>query len=597
MKNNFNPIAWGLQSLLGNIKGGIQNRDKSLSHELIKDILKQRRNEISRDALRNLHSAQGTPSDLVEAILGIENPSMQKTAFKDLQKPKGIIQNLQEYFSPDKGYEIVYDDQQQPAGLKIGKQLVPIDQISPETLQNLIMLDQQNKNNPDNSNYLSKASNLSFGAGSQVAGLPGDIANLGLRGLSSLSGLVANPNQEQEKELWEQRTEGMTPQQLSSLASEGAFNQLASPEQTQESASDIFPTTENIREKTKKVVEGTQAEKYVSPKNKEDKWLQEIGGTAALLTQPGNTVVKTAERAIKGLGAAVGGDLAGWLTKKSTGSETAGNVVKNASYVLYNLFPGLPQKLSSKEYDTFEKTVIKPALEQGKTVDFKKFRPQLDKIERSLKDQFKYGSNIGRQQIEGEIEKIRSFMGPTGTINPAQLWNNSKSMNASKFRKSIDPQVEHYVNQLVDLQKDAVKDFANTFKTGSGKILEKADDLFKTSKDITKSFDVVRKSLGRSALGAGSAIYLMSNFPTVLKFAGVEAGRRFFTRMLQSPAIRSDISQLFKASSSQNTKVINNLMKQLNKDTDKVLKKLPVKEQQEITDFTDKVNNHLVSSH
>ncbi len=105
------------------------------------------------------------------------------------------------------------------------------------------MLDQQNKNNPDNSNYLSKASNLSFGAGSQVAGLPGDIANLGLRGLSSLSGLVANPNQEQEKELWEQRTEGMTPQQLSSLASEGAFNQLASPEQTQESASESVKAT------------------------------------------------------------------------------------------------------------------------------------------------------------------------------------------------------------------------------------------------------------------------------------------------------------------------------------------------------------------
>lgn len=596
--DRYAPIVNAFESI-----GQGLSRYQENQNERLRQLAEQQNKMEQLKKLEDYYESKGLPRQLAH-----QPEFVQKESYKSHLRPKSLGEAISEYFvgnqHPMAGVassafgqkntnepipQIIRGANNEPVGVQIGSQLVSVDQISPETLQSLEMLEQQNaQNDQQESTFGTKAGNFLTGLGTRAAGLAtgGDIVSAGVGGLNALSNLIpTQEGREAEKKKWAERLKNIDPQTLSELAQEGAFNDLANPEEVREAVRNLSPTTETFQKGLEKATKGTAAEKFVSPKNESDQWYKDIGEVASLLSRPGKTIADTATNVLKGAGAAVGGDLAGWLTKKATGNETAGNVVKNGSYVLYSMFPGLPSTLANKAYDQFREKVIKPAAEKGYAVDIAKFNPKINEIKKEIEDTFKYNTSGARQQLETEVNKIQQYMAPNGTVNPAQLWSNAKTMNSPKYRNKIDQQAQGIYQKIIDVQKDALVDFGNEFSPEAGNLLNKADDFYRTSHDIKKSFEGIKSLMSPRNYGAGAAIYLMGAFPTLIKVGAGTAAAKFMTKMLQSPAVRQEITQLIKAGSTNNAVLVNKAMSRFNSQTENQLKKLPEKDQAQVREF------------
>lgn len=599
------PIAWGLEGLIGGIQRGFEHRQEALTK------LAEEKNRLEQlKSLEDFYESKGLPRQLAH-----QPEFVQKESYKSHLRPKSLGEAISEYFvgnqHPMAGVassafgqkntnepipQIIRDANNEPVGVQIGSQLVSIDQISPETLQSLEMLEQQNaQNDQQESNFGTKAGNFLTGLGSAAIGIGtgSDLASLGAKGIGSLSRL-GNKLNLTGTELLDRNLRQILGEKEESPILENMRQSMEQPHPL-ETLSGYLPTTENISEKVlPAITKGTAAQKYVSPKNESDQWYKEIGKVASLLSRPGKTLADTALNVIKGTGAAVGGDIAGWLTKKATGNETAGNVVKNGSYVLYSMFPGLPSTLAKKAYDQFREKVINPAAEKGYVVDLEKFKPRINDIKKEIEDTFKYNTSPARQQLETEVNKIQQYMAPNGNVNPAQLWANAKTMNAPNYRNKIDQQAQGIYQKIIDVQTDALTDFGNEFSPGSGDFLKKANDFYRTSDDIQKSILNLKSLLTPRNLGAGAAIYMMSSFPTLLKVGGGIAATKFMTRMLKSPAVRQEITDLIKAGSTNNAVLVNKAMSRFNSQVENQLNKIPEKDQDQVREFIKLANAQMM---
>jgi hypothetical protein len=658
---------WGLRALVEGIGEGFDSRQERFSK-----LAKAKDDEESLAFEREL----GKQNNVPDFIFEIKDSKQRQFWLKHYLKPKSLGEHVSEFAGKLFGNgqsqnqfqgntkqsevpTIIRGANNQPLAVQIGSQIVNADEISPETLQSIEMLEQQNAQaDQQDSTFGTKAGNILTGLGTRYAGLKsgGDITAAGVTGVHALGNLAGTEEgRESERQKWAERIKGLSPQEISSLASEGSFNQLANPEEVRESARNLLPTTETIQKGIEKVTKGTPVEKYVASKNESDLLNKDIGEVIALISRPGETLGETALNMVKGAGAVVSSKLAGWLTEKATGSERTGKFTENAGYVLYSLFPGLPSTLYNKAYDQFRDKVINPAVAQGKTVNLTKYKPELNKIKKDISDTFSKGS-LARQQLDAEANKIEKFVEKTPSsiareatkhpgekllntiknekklntllkgeqlstqelgqikdfikkvpkesakakesfekINPLQLWENAKKMGQSSYRNGLDKQAvdSGLYQKLIDLQKKAVTDFGNKFSPHGGELLEKADNFYKVSKDIQSSIDAVKDNISVRNLGVGSAIYMMSNFPTVLKVGAAYAVSKFFTHMLKSPAVRSEITELLKAGATQNTVLINKAMNRFNSQTDSQLSKLPAEDQRKIREFAKTVNSEV----
>lgn len=597
----YDPIGMGLQNLFSGLQQGLSDRH-SFSQELLKQALQDRNKQDQAKALGEYFESKGLPRELSS-----QPEFVQKEYLKSSLRPKSLSETLPELFNSVFGsgqqqsqqtsaqqnnqFRVIRDENNSPIAVQIGNETIPADQLPPETLKNIEILEQQQaQSNEEPSNYLTKASNFASGLGTRAAGLAlgGDIAGLGTSGINALRNLVETPQiRENEKQKWSERTKDLDPQTISRLAEEGSFNQLASPEEVSEAAADFLPTTETIRKGIGKVVKGTPAEKYVSSDNETDKVWKNLGDTTRLLLRPSDSIPTLAKNALKAAGVASGGEIAGWLGKQATGSETAGNVIKNGSYLLYNLFPGLPSKLIKKGYQDYTDKVINPALKEGKMVDMKPFRESFDEIGKKIDNRF-VPTSESAEFLRNEASKVQDLMGYQGRINPDALWNNIKEMGS--YYDKVPAQARGVFNDLINIQKNALKKFSDTIIPNGGSLLENANNLNKVGHQITEDLAFVKEISNPRNYGSGALFWLSGGFPLVMKASLGDAGRRFASHMLNSPAVRSTIGQLAKASAAENSVLVKKLVKSLDSKADSILNKMSEKDRTKVVDALKQAN-------
>src|SRR5690606_24209137 len=430
-----------------------------------------------------------------------------------------------------------------------------------------------------------------FGTGAltSLAGIPGDILQLGSNiagglGLQSKDALTPEQRQNSIKH-WQDKLKKLNPNTNEYTQAQEIIQNLQEGDQPVQ-----FPTGDVLkREIINPAVKGTTAEKFVTPQDDLDEFLQDIGGTTALLTNPTRNVPTLLKNTLKAAGVAVGGDALGWMTKNVTGSDKLGNAIKNGTYLLYSLFPGLPGRLGQKSYSEYTDKVINPAIEQGKVVDMKPYKEMFNDIGKKIDNRFTQTSDASHF-LRNEAAKVQDMMGYNSQINPDALWNNIKEMG-SYFDKVPD-QAKGVFQELIELQKKALKDFSNTIIPNGGKLLENANDFWRTSHAIADDLAFVKQVSNPRNYGAGALFWLSGGFPLVMKASMGEAGRRFASRMFQSPAVRESITQLAKASSAQNASLVNKMITRLDKETETILSKMSAQDQRKIRAALEQANQN-----
>ena len=169
--------------------------------------------------------------------------------------------------------------------------------------------------------------------GETVAGLPGDIASLGLTGLD--------------------------------IAGKGLGNALGVEEWKKTDTSNLrkyLPTSENIREHVTGNIEKLLPEDYLTAQSETEKKLDDFTETFASLLTFGGPVAKGTSylgKAAKAAGIAGGAELGKWATESVTGSESLGSGVKLGTILLGSMAGGRKQleKQAESLYGTVDKII------------------------------------------------------------------------------------------------------------------------------------------------------------------------------------------------------------------------------------------------
>ena len=618
---------WGYKSLVQGIGEGLDLRQQRMAQ-----LTKAKEDEEALQFERELGKQHNVPDYVFE----IKDPKQRQFWLKHYLKPKSLGEHVSNIADKLLGTgtrqtlqnqtpTIIKGHQNQPLAVQIGGQIVPTDQLSEETLQNIQMLEEQNAQaGQHESTFGTKLGNALSGFGTRAVSLAsgGDTAGLLGSAVSGLQGLVENPERrESEKANWAERLKGLSPQQISSLAQEGAFNELANPQEVSEAAMDFVPTAGTLRKGVEKAVKGTEAEKYVASKNSVDEVWKELGDITGILSNPlqgaGSTLTKgtpviekakdiapfakkilgnvaevapkklphIAGNILKASGVALTGKGAGWLTEAVTGSEKLGKAVQNGTYLMYSLFPGLAGKLGQKSYDEYQTGVIDKAVGEGKKVDLNPIRDQLNrkgsigkKIDR-LSSHSEAGSFIRNEQamLQANLQEV------DGHMSPDTLWANIQEMGERLASNQTPDQAKGVFKEIIEVQKDALKKFSDTIIPEGGKLLETANDFWRTKYAIEDEQQATREALNPRSFNAGAAFWLSGGYKALMKLSIANSSRQFATKMLQSPAVRDAMGKLFQASTTQNAALTKKYLDDLQSSSDKILNSLPAKDREEIT--------------
>ena len=464
---------FGYKALLEGLGQSLENRQNRLAFQAQQQAQKEEEERV-KSSRRKIFKARGIPESLVDQPM-----EFQKMFLKESFRPKGFVEKLRERFLGNPNVQVIDDEQGNPVGVQMGNNMVPIDEITPEMLQQL--------QGPEQSSIGSRLGNLLTGAAGTVAGMPGDIASLGLKGIDLLS-QGANKFSLLQNELLDRTLRSILKEdtQQPNPLNAAIRQQIESSEpRALENLQSILPTSQNILEKAiPAVTKGTALEQYTVPQNETDKWWQDIGGMAGLLassgatklltnpvetvskffTSPGKNAAQAAKKILQSLGIAVGADTAGWAAEEITGSKGIGEGVKAGAFVLGSLFPGFANNLSKQKYGEFNEKVIKPAQETGQGIDRYLLKDKYKPIERKIEDTFRNSSSKPGRFLRDELGKLDELTS-SGNIDPEALWNNIKSINAYPGKK-IPIQARKMLNDLKQVQVDILKDFSNKVSPG-----------------------------------------------------------------------------------------------------------------------------------
>lgn len=546
-----------------------------------------------KDRQRELERELYAQERINPLLADIEDPTLRrefiKNSFKDNNKPETWAQTVGRYWEGSKPQQngsgqLVYDRNQQPVGFKTGNKIIPVNDLSPQTVQNLQMLNEDNQQQPQQtSSLLQQLGQFGTGALTQLAGMPGDTLQFGanvLGKLGSITGLGGGPELQPEQrefsiKYWQDKLKNIQPGTPAYSQAQEILGNLQQGEQPVK-----FPTTEVIKnEGVPALTKDTALEPYTIPQNEWDEKLQELGGITALLTNPTKSVPTLLKNILKGAGVAFGGDFAGWLTKNATGSESLGDVIKNGMYLGYSLFPGMAHNLSEQGYKKYADKVITPALQEGKVVSMAPYKKEFQQINNKIDKRFTHTSEA-YEFLSNEAAKVEELMGYQAQINPDALWNNIEEM--ASYAHKAPEQSQGVFQELIDMQKKALSNFSDTITPDGGKILENAHDLLRTAAKIKDDFSFIKEVSNPRNYGAGALFLLGGGYSNLIKAGLGAVSVKTLTRMLSSPAYRSILTQLAKASAAQNATLTNKLLKSLDKETDKALSKLPAADQQKV---------------
>src|SRR5690606_18546864 len=160
-----------------------------LPESILRDLFKSGpptgKNQEQLALLKNLFQQRG----IDPSVADIENPAIQKLFIQEALRPESLGQVIGRYAerllpgqtSNNAKSQIVYNDKNEPLGVKINNTLIPVNNLSPETINNLRTLNEPRSQENQSSlvTALQKLGQFGTGALTSLAGIPGDILQLG----------------------------------------------------------------------------------------------------------------------------------------------------------------------------------------------------------------------------------------------------------------------------------------------------------------------------------------------------------------------------------------------------------------------------------
>lgn len=542
------PEKTFLSELLSRVGAGLQGYGASQQQ-----LREQEAQADQQQQLAQFYQQQGLPATLIN-----QPEWVQKKLVSESLRPESLAEWLGSYFDGGKKAKLAQQLGPQPISFNVGEQQVQLspENISPDMAQKLQEFGIQ-ATPQGQSSFGQNISSGALGATTQTLGLPGDIASLGLSGVQALnerpqlkSALINNLA----------RTLGI-PFDLASAVEKGA--QFVPEAQTLQS---YVPTTENISNALKKQVKGTIFEPYVVPQSETQQWAEKIGNYISLLSNPVSAARKGGIGLVKDLakatGVALGADTAGWFTQRATGSEQLGDIVRNGSMLLYNVFPGTFRQVSNNAYEKFNKEVLEKAAQKNIKIDPTRYRNKFDEVAKVFDKQFDVGSEA-RAKLMPFMQRTEELIQGKSGIDPEAFINLKREVGSAIGK--LPKEAKYAANKLYDFQKDIIQNFANKVTPKGAELLKNADSIFTSSKATEQAMESIKKNILPRNLGLGTMLLFAGGYKPALALGGGMVGLNYVSKMLNNSSIRSTVSQLIKANAAQNTQLVNRLAQKLNK--------------------------------
>ncbi len=524
----------------------------------------------------------GAPLPKAIEIASISNASVRNAEMKRFMHPSlldGILQTATGYINQ----LTAPTEQQQPQfGLGALEQLDPTAQQQPQQFdplqQQVDPTQQQEPQQPAGigQQLATGAGQIGTGALTTLAGIPGDLLSL----VDKMKGEPQSTREQKDQSIkeWEAKRDASEPGSFDRRQADRIIESLKDdPDKRIEEVKKFIPTGEKIRKDVvPALTKDTFLEKFTIPHSTFEKNLQDFGGTTAILARMGANPAGTMVNLLKAGGVALAGDAAGWMTEKATGSESIGNVIKNGTYLAYAAFGGLPKKLAEEKYAEWTSKVVKPAADQNKLVDMSSAFNKLDKIGDKAAQIFGEGNPAGKlMQTEIEVAKALGIK-----ANPEAIQNNITRM--SETSSGIPDQAKGIFGEIESAVKEPLVNFSNKMIKGGGELLNDANSLFSTSKNIAKDREWIRSFVSVRNAPMGGAIWLAGGLKPLIAAGLVGGTGKFAARLLSSSAWRKASTELFRAAASRNASLVNKILPKLDKQTEKILSKSPKADQAEI---------------
>jgi hypothetical protein len=529
----------------------------------LQNLLKQQQQTQQTEELANYYESQGLPRDLAYQPKEVRN-----LEYKRLTKPQTWAQSALDLFKGEPAVKKPGAITQAPLG-EIPKQ----GQVSAEQAE---LLRSQGYDVPlanESTSMAQRVSSFGTGFGAGKLGLTGDL-------LSGLGGL-ANRLLPEGLQLPEYKSalsvEGPQQQELQSLADrfgvevdDPRFLQMLSEgELITPTVASPFPTSTELKKGIGKLAKGTEAEKYLTPQTATQKWYEDMGQIAALLSSPSKSFAQGGIKAVakdlaKAAGVAAGGDTAGWLTARATGSELAGDLIKNGIWLAYNLFPGSLNNVAQKEASVFENEVIKKAEAANKTIDMTKYKPEVIKIQHDLNKMVR--GTDAYKFLENEIQPLQEIV-LKHNQDPRALWDYIGELRA-KLPEAPDKAKKLY-EKMIEVSENILENFGNTISKEGTQSFKNAERLLAQSSAAANAFKNNKKIITDN-VGVGVAMMLMGGMRKLFAVGAGAAALNYAAKMVTDPTMQKYMTQLAKAGAANNTILADRLMKKVNKRAEQI---------------------------
>lgn len=419
---------------------------------------------------------------------------------------------------------------------------------------------------------------------SQALGVKGDIAQLGLNAAESLS-----PYPEMSPEQLESRRNYFLNLAKERPQDKSFYESLASqkPVNPYEAISAIMPTKENIQNLIGFGGEKAGIGEYVTPSTPEAKTAQEIGETAGLLIRPYSALTGSTgllPRAAEATAAATGLRAAGHAAEKATGSKTFGKGVELVGGLGYAMFPGTFSAQSKNIYNQFDK-VIEGAEKEGKMIDLTAARDDFNKISRKI-DQLNHGTDTYKT-LKNHAQGLEAMV-KGGKTTPSALSDSYKSM--SNATDSLDTAIgKKYLGEMINLQKNTLKNFADNIVPGSSQLLTNADSIHRAGAELSKELFELKSILNIKNFSIGVPIFMMGGYKPLAVLGATKMAGTYINRLASVPAIQDTMGHLFKAAGKKNIALTNRLAHRLDKQVDKEISHWPQYDKERIKTIAEEV--------
>jgi len=325
----------------------------------------------------------------------------------------------------------------------------------------------------------------------------------------------------------------------------------------------VLPTTETHR-KGLETVTGD----YLKPKNKIEKFADDVIEDTALLFSPAGLVsksIKKGSKLLRSFAKSIGANIGGEATKQFTGSETAGDITKLGALFFSSILdqPSAIKQIG-KLYQKAETNLPETAKTSAKNLETK-----LNSLEKTItKNRPIENLSPSEKFVINQTDKIKNLI-KNGEINIVQSIAQKRSLNQelSTLYKEVpklgdQKKVKGLAKQINSFLNEAISDYGKK-NPKFFKPYKEADQAFGTLASSNFISNWVDKNVVNSPVTTGLLHLFGPVSKTVAKVAVPYQAAKLGYRIAKSPTLAKIYGNTLKAAAKEDSKNFNKYLKEL----------------------------------